>query len=96
MSRTLRLSDGAYAGLLKHKRRGETFSDVVMRLAAGTLETFGELERHLDCIDGALFPRIERVRRAGAGRKRRSGGRGPNVIESWEKKIFKRKDHQDR
>jgi predicted CopG family antitoxin len=70
MSKNVMLSDEAYAALSKHKRSGESFSDVVKRLAPAPLETFGDLEKYLNTIEGPLFPRIERVRRV-AGQKKK-------------------------
>jgi predicted CopG family antitoxin len=63
MSKNVMLSDEAYAALSKHKRAGESFSDVIKRLAPAPLETFGDLESYLNTIEGPLFPKIERIRR---------------------------------
>ena len=63
MSKNVMLSDDAYAALSKHKRKGESFSDVVLRLAPAPIETFGDLEKHLDEMDGPLFPSMEWIRR---------------------------------
>ena len=60
------LSDDAYAALLKHKRKDESFSDVVKRLVPPLIETFGDLEKHLDNLEGPLnvdFDSLERIRR---------------------------------
>jgi hypothetical protein len=46
------LSDEAYAVLLKHKRKHESFSDVVKRLVPPVIKTFGDLEKHLDNLEG--------------------------------------------
>ncbi len=60
------LSDEAYAALLKHKRKTESFSDVVRRLVPPLIETFGDLEKHLDHLEGPLnvdFDALERIRK---------------------------------
>jgi len=46
MSKSIRLSDDAYEHLAAHKREGETFSDVVLRLAGerSLLELAGILD----------------------------------------------------
>ena len=60
------LSDEAYAALLKHKRKDESFSDVVKRLVPPLIETFGDLQKHLDNLEGPLnidFDALERIRK---------------------------------
>jgi len=63
MSKNVMLSDDAYGALSKHKRKGESFSDVVKRLAPAPIETFGDLEKYLNELEGPLFPKMERIRR---------------------------------
>jgi hypothetical protein len=63
MSKTVMLSDEAYAALAKQKRGGESFSDVVKRLAYPPIETFGDLEKYINELDGPLFPDMDAIRR---------------------------------
>ena len=64
------LRDEAYSALSKHKRTGESFSDVINRLAPAPLETFGDLEKYLSSVEGPLFPNIGRVRRVREKKKK--------------------------
>ena len=64
------LSDEAYAALVKHKAKDESFSDVVKRLAPPPIKTFGDLETYLESLDGPLFPDQEALRRISARRSR--------------------------
>jgi predicted CopG family antitoxin len=71
MSKNVMLSDEAYATLLKQKKANESFSDVVKRLVPPPIRTFGDLEKHLDNLEGPLnldFEALERIR----SRKRRA------------------------
>lgn len=72
MGKNVVLSDDAYAALSKHKRKGETFSDVVLRLAPAPIETFGDLEKYLDDLEGPLFPNMEWIRRVRDSKKLRA------------------------
>ena len=66
MSKNVMLSEEAYAALLKHKRDDESFSDVVKRFVPPPIRTFGELEKHLENLEGPLnvdFEVLERIRR---------------------------------
>jgi predicted CopG family antitoxin len=66
MSKNVMLSDEAYAALRKRKEAGQSFSDVVNRLAPPTIRTFGDLEKHLQNLEGPLsvdFEALERARR---------------------------------
>lgn len=66
MSKNVMLSEEAYAALLKHKRGDESFSDVVKRFVPPPIRTFGELEKHLENLEGPLnvdFDLLERIRR---------------------------------
>ena len=59
------LNDKAYAALQKHKREGESLSDVVKRFVPPPIRTFGDLEKHLQDLDGPLnvdFEALERLR----------------------------------
>ena len=72
MSKNVMLSDDAYAALAKHKRQDESFSDVVKRFVPPPIRTFGDLEKHLQNLEGPLnvdFEALERVRQR--KRKRR-------------------------
>ena len=57
------LSDAAYNALLRHKKEDESFSDVVKRLAPPPIETFGDLEEHLQNLEGPLFSDMAALRR---------------------------------
>lgn len=60
------LSDEAYAALLEHKKKCESFSDVVKRFVPPPIRTFGDLEKHLKNLEGPLnvdFEALERVRK---------------------------------
>jgi predicted CopG family antitoxin len=70
MSKNVMLSDEAYAALLKHKKPKESFSDVVKRFVPTPIRTFGDLEKHLENLDGPLFTDMEALRRV---RARKSG-----------------------
>jgi hypothetical protein len=70
MSKNVMLSDKAYQALLKHKKKEESFSDVVNRRAPPPIETFGDLEEHLDNLQGALFSDMAALRRVSARKKR--------------------------
>ncbi|HUR46788.1 MAG TPA: antitoxin VapB family protein [Candidatus Saccharimonadales bacterium] len=73
MSKNVMLSDAAYNALLKHKKGKESFSEIVNRLVPPPIRTFGDLERHLDNLEGPLsidFEALDRVRRGKGKRKR--------------------------
>ena len=70
MSKNVMLSDEAYAALSQHKRKGESFSDVVKRLAPPPLNTFGDLEKYLGNLDGPLFSDMAALERIKARKKR--------------------------
>jgi predicted CopG family antitoxin len=63
MSKSIRLSEEAYEHLAAHKREGETFSDVVMRLAGerSLLEVAGILsDEEADALREAIDERRAR------------------------------------
>lgn len=65
MSKSIRLSEEAYERLAAHKREGETFSDVVLRLAGerSLLELAGLLsDEEADALRDAVTERRERRR----------------------------------
>lgn len=67
MSKNVRLSDAAYSRLEAHKREGETFSDVVLRLAGerSLLDLAGILtDEQADALESAIEQRRERRRQA--------------------------------
>jgi hypothetical protein len=73
MSKNVMLNDAAYAALLKHKRDDESLSDVVKRFVPAPIRTFGDLEKHLQELDGPLnvdFEALDRLRQ----RKQKAGG----------------------
>jgi len=66
MSKNVMLSDEAYAALLEQKKKHESFSDVVKQFVAPPIRTFGDLEKHLQNLEGPLnvdFEALERVRK---------------------------------
>lgn len=65
MSKNVRLSEEAYERLAAHKREGETFSDVVLRLAGerSLLDLAGILsDEEADALREAVAERRERRR----------------------------------
>jgi predicted CopG family antitoxin len=65
MKKNVMLSEEAYDALLGQKENNESFSDAVKRLAPAPIRTFGDLERHLEKIEGPLnlgFKALERIR----------------------------------
>jgi predicted CopG family antitoxin len=70
MSKNVMLSEDAYAALSKHKRKDESFSDVVKRLAPPPLGTFGDLEKYLDNLEGPLFSDMSALERVKARKKK--------------------------
>jgi len=66
MSKNVMLSDEAYQALMKQKKQGESFSDVIRRFVPPPIRTFGELEKHLDSLEGPLnldFDAFDRIRK---------------------------------
>jgi hypothetical protein len=70
MSKNVMLSDDAYQALLEQKRKEESFSDVVKRLAPPPIQTFGDLQKHLENLQGPLFSDMDALRRVRARKKR--------------------------
>jgi len=72
MSKPATLSDEAHAALLGQKRaKSESLSQVILRFVPKPIRTFGDLEKHLQNLDGPVnvdFKAFERVR----ARKRRA------------------------
>jgi predicted CopG family antitoxin len=75
MSKYVALDDEAYAALISRKRRGESFSDLIKRIAPRPIKTFGDLERHLENAEGPLFSDVMALRRV-KDRKSRANIRG--------------------
>jgi predicted CopG family antitoxin len=63
MSKNVMLSDDAYEALLTYKKEGESFSDVIKRLAPPPIRTFGDLEKHLENAEGPLFSDMKALER---------------------------------
>jgi len=67
MSKPATLSDEAYQALIAQKRsQKESLSDVILRCVPPPIRTFGDLEKHLENLDGPViadFKALERVRR---------------------------------
>ncbi len=67
MSKPATLSDEAYAALKAHKKRSnDSLSQVILRFVPPPIRTFGDLEQHLDKLDGPLhvdWEAMEKVRR---------------------------------
>lgn len=61
MSRNVNLDDEAVAALEAHRRGKESFSKVVKRVVPPPIRTFGDLEQHLENIDGPLFSDFDRL-----------------------------------
>jgi len=61
MSRNVNLDDEAVAALEANRRGQESFSKVVKRMVPPPIRTFGELERHLENIEGPLFSDFDRL-----------------------------------
>jgi predicted CopG family antitoxin len=70
MSKNVMLSDEAYAALATHKKPNESFSDVIKRLAPPPIKTFGDLEKHLETLEGPLFTDVDALRRLKAKKAR--------------------------
>ncbi len=72
MSKPANLSDEAYAALMAQKReKGDSLSQVILRFVPRPIRTFGDLEKHLEDVEGPVnvdYQALERVRE----RKRRS------------------------
>jgi predicted CopG family antitoxin len=70
MGKNVMLSEEAYAALSEHKRKDESFSDVIKRLAPPPLRTFGDLEKYLETLEGPLFSDMAALERVRARKKR--------------------------
>jgi predicted CopG family antitoxin len=54
MSKPAMLSDEAYEILQANKRNKESLSDVIKRFVPPPIRTFGDLEKHLENIEGPI------------------------------------------
>ena len=66
MSKPATLSEEAYKVLTANRKHPkESLSSVIMRFVPRPIRTFGDLEKHLDSVDGEMqvdFEALERVR----------------------------------
>ena len=71
MGKPATLSDEAYAALTAQKQnRDESLSQVILRFVPRPIRTFGDLEKHLENLDGPVtvdYDALERIRK---GRRR--------------------------
>lgn len=75
MSKSAQLSEKAYAALHAAKRNeDESLSQVILRYVPPPIKTFGDLERHLDSLDGAVLEKMDlaALRRVKQRRKTRA------------------------
>jgi predicted CopG family antitoxin len=67
MSKPANLSDEAYQALVAQKQgKKESLSDVILRFVPRPIRTFGDLEKHLENLEGPIvadYESLERVRR---------------------------------
>jgi predicted CopG family antitoxin len=67
MSKPATLSDEAYQALAAQKQgRRDSLSQVILRFVPRPIRTFGDLEKHLEKLDGPVvvdYKALERVRR---------------------------------
>ena len=67
MSKPATLSDEAYQALKAHKRdKRDSLSQVILRFVPRPIRTFGDLEAHLQDVDGPVmvdYHALEKVRR---------------------------------
>jgi len=67
MSKPATLSDEAYRALAAHKKnKRDSLSQIILRFVPPPIRTFGDLEKHLDNLEGAVsvdYEALERVRR---------------------------------
>jgi predicted CopG family antitoxin len=75
MGKKVMLSEEAYTLLASHRRANESFSDLVKRLVLPPIKTFGDLERHLENVEGPLFSDMTALRRLRSRKRRFNAGR---------------------
>jgi len=60
MGKSAMLSEKAYAALHAAKRsEEESLSQVILRHVPPPIRTFGDLEKHLESLDGAVLDKID-------------------------------------
>jgi predicted CopG family antitoxin len=73
MSKRVTLSNEAYEALVAQKQgREESLSEVILRFVPRLIRTFGNLEKHLQNLEGPIvadYEALERVRRRKRNRK---------------------------
>ena len=66
MSKPATISDEAYRALTAHKQgKGDSLSQVILRFVPRPIRTFGDLEKHLENLQGPVnvdYEALERVR----------------------------------
>jgi predicted CopG family antitoxin len=66
MSKPATLSEEAYAALMAHKQgKRDSLSQVILRFVPRPIRTFGDLEKHLEHLEGPVnadFEALERIR----------------------------------
>jgi hypothetical protein len=71
MARPATLSEEAYAALMAQKKsKHDSLSKVILRFVPPPIKTLGDLQRHLENLEGPLIPDLQAVRRAVKRRKR--------------------------
>ncbi len=67
MSKPATLSDEAHAALVAQKKgKSESLSQVILRFVPRPIRTFGDLEKHLESLEGPVnvdFAALERIRK---------------------------------
>ena len=67
MSKPATLSDEAYKALQAQKRtKSESLSQIILRFVPHPIRTFGDLERHLENLEGPVnvdFAALDRIRK---------------------------------
>jgi hypothetical protein len=64
MGKPANLSEEAYAALVAHKRnKRDSLSQVILRFVPPAIRTFGDLEKHLENVEGPLIPDLGVVAR---------------------------------
>ena len=73
MSKSVMLHDDAYEALkAQQKSKDDSMSKIILRFVPPPIRTLGDLERHLERMEGPLIPDLAAVRRAVKKRKRRA------------------------
>ena len=73
MSKSVMLHDDAYEALKAQKKsKDDSLSKIILRFVPPPIRTLGDLERHLERMEGPLIPDLAAVRRAVKKGKRRA------------------------